>query len=1027
MFNRNRLSAAIVTVLASAAGTNYVNAQEDAALEEVVVTGIRASAEASMDIKRDSQGVVDAISAEDIGKFPDTNLAESLQRITGVSIDRVNGEGSEVTVRGFGGGNNMVTLNGRYLPSANVNIVGGDQSVDFAQGVSRSFDFSNLASEGVSALEVYKTGRADVASGGIGATINIRTLRPLDDPGLNVSVGGKIVNDRSVVNGDDYTPELSGLVSWTDDDEKFGVSLFASYQVRDAASVSATSNGWNIRTYEDVANPDNGFVSNTTTIVNRPLNPQQLVGVPNDSRWHLAEGTRERMNGMLTLQWRPMESLTVTADALMVENALEEQRSDQTNWFNRPFNVIGFDSDPGVATAIFLQENIGGVKDVGYEQQFRSTKDTLDSVGLNVSFDVTENFNLEFDAHSSEAESAPDGRFGTSSVLVGIGAPVITSHYLDWRRTGFPVQYFTIDDTVRQGVGLDGGTNGNGVLDAGDLGTQMLRTNASWQTTNIDQIKLEGSFETDLFTVSGGLDYIDMEMNQRRTQTQQTLGNWGIENPGDVPEDLMEQYCLACLFHDFEPYATGNANIAFRGNAEDLMEVLQPLYVSRGNAVDITNNEDNTVAEETTAFFVQFFHEGEIADMGYSVNAGLRYEETDVTSTSNITPVTGIDWVSDNDFQRTTGSGIVANSLSSSYDYTLPSLDLSLNVTEDVKLRASYSKTISRVPFGNLFATDTPSAPNRPTALGENPGATSGNPDLLPLESTNLDLSVEWYYAETSYLSAGYFDKTIDNFLGTGIVTRPMFDLRDPSSGEAGSRSGDALEYINSNAAANPSDVNLFTLTALIDNRADLATAIAEFEANLGGDGNVEQGYADGILAQYDIVADANDPLYDFDVATNVNNQEGHIYGWEFALQHFFGDSGFGMMANYTLVDGDVEFDNAGDPSIDQFALLGLSDTANLAGFYENDIFSLRVSYNWRDQFLQSVGRGGANRNPVYFDEYSQIDFNASLAITENVSMTLEGLNVLGENVKSFGRSESQIWYMQELEPRYMLGVRYTY
>ncbi|MDB5673001.1 MAG: TonB-dependent receptor, partial [Alphaproteobacteria bacterium] len=134
--------------------------QGDASGDEIVVTGIRASLERSIEIKRNSSGVVDAISAEDIGKFPDTNLAESLQRITGVSINRTNGEGSLVTVRGFGPTYNLVTLNGRTLATSNVSVVGGDENADSAQGSSRSFDFSNLASEGVKTLEVYKTGRA---------------------------------------------------------------------------------------------------------------------------------------------------------------------------------------------------------------------------------------------------------------------------------------------------------------------------------------------------------------------------------------------------------------------------------------------------------------------------------------------------------------------------------------------------------------------------------------------------------------------------------------------------------------------------------------------------------------------------------------------------------------------------------------------------------------------------------------------------------------------------------------------------
>lgn len=137
-------------------------------LQSVTVTGIRGAMQSSMNLKRDSQGMVDGIVAEDIGKFPDTNLAESLQRISGVSIDRVNGEGSRVTVRGIGPDFNLVLLNGRQMPT----VTG-----------SRAFDFSNLASEAISAVEIYKTSRADKPAGGLGATINIRTARPLDNPG----------------------------------------------------------------------------------------------------------------------------------------------------------------------------------------------------------------------------------------------------------------------------------------------------------------------------------------------------------------------------------------------------------------------------------------------------------------------------------------------------------------------------------------------------------------------------------------------------------------------------------------------------------------------------------------------------------------------------------------------------------------------------------------------------------------------------------------------------------------------------
>src|SRR6187399_3328369 len=200
---------------------------------EIIVTGVRASLDRSIDLKRNSAGVVDGISAEDIGKFPDTNLAESLQRITGVSIDRVNGEGSRVTVRGFGPGYNLVTLNGRAMPTASIASIGQDQNGDFVSGTTRSFDFSNIASEGVNQLVVYKTARASVTSGGIGATINIVTRKPLDgELGFTGSVGAKAVYDQSDTEFARVTPEVSGLLNWVNDDSTFGIGLFGSFQQR---------------------------------------------------------------------------------------------------------------------------------------------------------------------------------------------------------------------------------------------------------------------------------------------------------------------------------------------------------------------------------------------------------------------------------------------------------------------------------------------------------------------------------------------------------------------------------------------------------------------------------------------------------------------------------------------------------------------------------------------------------------------------------------------------------------------------
>src|SRR5688572_20400164 len=175
-------------------------------LDTVTVTGIRNSLNQSMGIKRDSAGVVDAISAEDIGKFPDTNLAESLQRITGISIERRDGEGAQVTARGFGPQFNMVTLNGRQILGADAFGASGQVAIGGVDGGTRAFNFSQLASEAITGLEVYKTSQANVPSGGIGATINIQTDRPFNHQGLVASAGAKAAYDESQPFDNKITP-----------------------------------------------------------------------------------------------------------------------------------------------------------------------------------------------------------------------------------------------------------------------------------------------------------------------------------------------------------------------------------------------------------------------------------------------------------------------------------------------------------------------------------------------------------------------------------------------------------------------------------------------------------------------------------------------------------------------------------------------------------------------------------------------------------------------------------------------------
>ncbi|HEY6123521.1 MAG TPA: TonB-dependent receptor [Steroidobacteraceae bacterium] len=994
-------------------------------LEEVVVTGLRGSMIASMNIKREAVGVVDAISAEDIGKFPDTNLAESLQRISGVSIDRVAGEGSRVTSRGFGPGFNLVTLNGRQMPTADVVVVGSGGDGEYGTFTSRSFDFSNLASEGVTGLEVHKTGSALTPSGGIGATINVRTMRPLT-AGNKASIGAKAMFDTSVETGSEVTPEVSGIYSWANDSESFGVSLFGSYQKRESASVGASNQDWNVERLDSFLNPGNGrvradnplttTVDETTIINNRPTgNP--LISYPNNSDYFFSEIERERINGQAVIQFRPVDSFTITADYLFAQNENDEMRSTQGNWFNRPFARVDFDTGTEVPTAVFLQDTLSGPKDIAWGQQLRATKDELESIGLNLRWDVSDSFALEFDGHTSESKSDPNGPLGRTSFDFGTGAAAITAHTLDLT-TGFPIQQFTYTDT---------NGNNNGIIDIADVSSSVGRTAMQSQVHDIDEFRLDAEFTfNDSMKLSGGVDYRTSSMTQERLVTAQVLGDWGVTAPGDIESQapgVLEAYCLSCLYDDFSP---GLGATAFRGNAADLMSALAPYYLDLGHPIQVWNNDHNSVDEDITSIYAEFAWNGELGGRKASLVAGLRYEETDVTAVSVLAVPDGVIWTADNDFASDFSSGTVLPlSDDASYDNFLPNLDFSVELLDNVIARASWSKTIARADYGQLFASESAGTPPRATALGGIATGSSNNTALVPLESTNIDISLEVYYGEASYISIGFFNKDVENFIGTGQITRPMFDLRDVSSGAPGTRSGAASTALAGIPGALRNDVNMFVMTAMIDNPTAFPDPTATFLAN-STNGELNQVFADQIFAAYNLQSNASDPLFQYQVSRPINQNDANIHGVEFAFQHFFGESGFGIQGNYTFVDGDVAINVAGDPGVDQFALEGLSDTANATLMYEKYGFTARISYNWRDEFLNQVSRGGY-RNPTFVNAFEEIDLNLSYDINDALAVSFEAINLTGEDLRTRSRTDVDYWFAQELHARYLLGVRYKF
>ena len=1005
----------VVALTACFAGIGGAALAQTTPDDEIVVTGIRQSLEQSMETKRNADGVVDAISAEDIGKFPDTNLAESLQRITGVSINRVNGEGSEITVRGFGPGFNLITLNGRTMPTADVSIVG--ERSNYNGGGGRSFDFSNLASEGVSKLEVYKTGEAILPTGGIGATVNIRTRRPLDNPGQSGTLSAKGMYDASNESNSNVTPEISGLYNWTDDDEIWGVGLFGSYSKRNSGAPTQQVNDWIVQRSEDGTIGSGYRRGDDSTVITNPPAAGQLYAIPQDSRYDFSDIQRERINGQAVVQFRPQDAVTFTVDYTFAQNKSSELRYEQTNWFATPMDEIIFqnDSTGSVASAVYMMEVNNGTKDIGFEQTNRASKDTLNSVGFNMDWAPSDNMKVILDAHHSKAKSGGNNPLGHNATFIAIGAPVNLWHSVDFR-SGYAVQDFEIDDSASG--------NDDGMLDVGDLATQVARSYTAEMEHTVNEIDLRTVWENDMSSLTVGANYRDTKMDRTTGQTQQDLGSWGFSNLRDVEQyapGVVEPYCLSCLFKDLP---VGRADVAFKADAVDLWNALVPVYTDMGNAITESGGGD-IVEEDIFAMFAQFNMHGDFLGRPARLNAGIRYEETDVKSSTNQPVPTGVLWTADNDFLLQYSGQTEAVTGEGHYSHILPNIDFQVEVADNLIARASYSKTIGRAGYTNLFANTTANAPNRPTVLGGQVTGSSNNPALLPLESDNFDVSLEWYFDKSSYVSVGYFKKDTTNFIGTGVVDKNLFGIQDQTSGTAGTRSGDALDVIN-DLGVDESEANLFTLVALIDaNGGNVTAARTEFESHLVGNA-LPQSYVDQVLAMYDVTADANDPLMSFAVQQPLNADSGQIDGWEFALQYFLGDTGFGVAANYTIVNGDITAEPGQDPNENHFALVGLSDTANATLIYENYGFSARFAYNWRDTYLSATNQTG-DRSPIYVEDYGQFDLSVSYDITENLSASFEAINITGEDQRTYHRVPEELYFAYDLSPRYTFGLRYKW
>jgi len=432
-------------------------------------------------------------------------------------------------------------------------------------------------------------------------------------------------------------------------------------------------------------------------------------------------------------------------------------------------------------------------------------------------------------------------------------------------------------------------------------------------------------------------------------------------------------------------------------------------------------NTDSLVEEDTQAIYAQVALKFDVGSMPSNLVVGGRYEQTDVFSTNLQLIPTSLLWQDDNDFQVNRASTATLVTGGGSYKNFLPNLDFDIGLSDSLKGRFSYSKTIARAGYGTLAAGQNAGGAGGSTINGFLPNGNQNNPGILPLESDNFDISVEYYFSDTGYVSLGAFQKNVENFIGNSIEQINLFGIRNQTGGPSAQA---ALAYLQQRGFPTD-DSALFTATAMLLNPGTFTDANGTWTGGLANyNGTNAQHVA--FATKYDILPTQNDPLYIFNVSTPANNKEAKIHGIELGGQYFFGESGFGVLANYTMVDGDVGFDLDSDPNQNQFALTGLSDSANAVFMYEKYGLSARLAYNWRDQFLQTVNQGGW-RNPIFVEEYDQIDLSLGYDINDNFAVSFEAINLTGEDVRWHGRSVNQLWRLEDTGARYAVGARYKF
>ena len=984
-----------------------VNAQD--ATDEVVVTGIQQSLKAATDVKRNSARIVDAIVAEDIGKLPDNNIAEALQRVTGVSIATDFGVGESVSIRGLS--QNRIELNGRTTTG------------DGRDGISlQDFPSSFLRS-----VEVVKTPTADMVEGALGGTVRMETIRPLslDDASLAATFDYELADKT-----EEWAPiaNISAGNSYDlGDNGRIGVIGMYSTQDR---TIRQDEFFQRVKLYGD--DGLSGLTSNT---------PEGTFLVGDQNTVQQFEEQRERTAVSLSVEWEPASK----AGNLFFDYVTTERSGKQLG--NSILDVGGsrtYGDDVSLNNGMVNNYTLTGAFVIPKSwSDFRETD--ASSIGFGGEWDYSDNIVVSGEVSIAESESnRPDSELNLRPVSKSNHDTWVSG----WEATNGAAELCTDSgetagdgctinvasyDSDRSSAGLRHTTDatvsfsGNKVPSViySDANALLSDTNMAlrdfihdkYETTN-DETAYRADVEfTDglgydfLTSLSLGFRSTSNEYEYKRSKLQLKdlyrymykddepyvvhLNEFETAHPGSIKtvsyDNAFDQHGTSgqmdlLEYKVYDPAQLANHNGTFN-KVKDLLNgsyyykpsssssaTSRTLTGSLADNLALDNGSYRDITEDTTAFYVSA--DMEINDR-ISAVAGVRYVETDIESTIIV------------DDERESGSH--------SYDDTLPSLNVAYEIDDNSKIRFAYAKVMRRPTFSQL----SPAYDVDSSILTADRGAI----DLDPFRATQFDISYEHYFEDGGIFSFAVYTKDVESFLKSTTYC----EASDLTSGQ------NVTEY-----------ETICLLETAGQNRSEIVQASAS-------------------QTESDIATLRDQGLTGITTEKVANGEDGTVEGFEIGIQKQLDTlpgiwSNLGVAANYTYADSEQP---NGNP------LMNISEnTYNAQVYWEDNGASIRLAYNYRDEYLASeqekrinvIGALGLNSSTTDPDNASydrtagnnwkaargQLDLSGSYEASEQLTVVGSITNLLGEP-STFETQLGTDWKYTEADTRMSIGLRYKY